>query len=125
MEKLHRKNLEKNILDDEDDSQIEAYKFKSEINNKIIIRTIVMRYAIKTQENIKEKNSNLYFETTFALLRNIHVTTNMNSKFTNIYYNDTEATKIKKLMNMFCSYKNRADLKLENKIAYRVFNKKY
>ena len=49
----------------------------------------------KTQENIKEKNSNLYFETTFALLRNIHVTANMNSKFTKIYYNNTEDTKIK------------------------------
>ena len=80
----------------------------------------------KTEENIKEKNSNLFSETTQALLRNIsHVSTDMNTKFTNMYYNDAEATKIKKLMNMFCSYKNRADLKLENINAIEGLTKKY
>ena len=101
-------------IEDEDNSQIEAYKLKNEINNKIIIQTNVMQY--KTEEKKKEKNSDLYSETTHALLRNISsVATDMNAKFTTMYYNDTEDTKIKKLMNMFCSYKNRADLKLEKK----------
>ena len=74
----------------------------------------------KTQENIKEKNSNLYFETTFALLRNIHVTTNMNSKFTKIYYNNTEDTKIKKLIYIFCSYKNRYYIKKKEKYIWKI-----
>ena len=42
-------------------SQIESYKFKNEINNKIIIHTNVMQYI--TEENTKEKNSNLSSET--------------------------------------------------------------
>ena len=46
----------------------------------------------------------------------------MNAKFTNMYYNDTKV-KSKKLMNMFCSYENRADLKLNNKNAIEGLTK--
>ena len=41
----------------------------------------------------------------------------MNAKFTGVCYNDTKVIKTKKLMNMFCSYEYRADLKLNNKNA--------
>jgi len=98
-------------IEDEDDSQIEAYKFKNEINNKLIVQTNVMQY--KSKEKKKEQNCYLYSEATHALLRNIStVAIDFDAKFTTINYNDSEKTKIKKLMNMFCSYKNRADLKL-------------
>ena len=99
-------------IEDEDNSQIEAFKFKNEINNKLIVQTNVLQY--KSEEKKKEENSNLYSEATHALLRNIStVAIDFDAKFPTMYYNDSEETKIKKLMNMFCSYKNRADLKLE------------
>ena len=99
-------------IKDEDESQIEAYKFKNEINNKFIVQTNVIQY--KSEEKKKENNYNLYSETTHALLRNIStIAIDLDAKFTTMYYNDSEETKIKKLMNLFCSYKNRADLKLE------------
>ncbi len=60
----------------------------------------------KKEENINEKKINLYSETSHSLLRNInHATTNMNLKFINMYYNDTEATKIKKLIKCFVHLK--------------------
>ena len=114
-------------IEDEDDSQIEAYKFKNEINNKLIVQTNVMQY--KTEEKKKEQNSYLYSEATHALLRNIStVAIDFDAKFATINYNDSEETKIKKLMNMFCSYKNRADLKLvkekknNSKVSLRSIN---
>ena len=114
-------------IEDEDDSQIEAYKFKNEINNKLIVQTNVMQY--KSKEKKKEQNCYLYSEATHALLRNIStVAIDFDAKFTTINYNDSEETKIKKLMNMFCSYKNRADLKLvkekknDSKVSLRSIN---
>ena len=99
-------------IKDEDESQIEAYKFKNEINNKVIVQTNVIQY--KSKEKKDENNYNLYSETTHALLRNIStIAIDLDAKFTTMYYNDSEETRIKKLMNLFCSYKNRADLKLE------------
>ena len=47
----------------------------------------------------------------------------MNEKFTNMYYNDTKVIKSKKLMNMFCLYENRVDLKLNNKNAIEGLTK--